>query len=486
MVSARQIAERLGNCGLPIHWRGEPPAKFDGLAADSRRVEPGFLFVAIRGSGVDGHAFVGEAQVAGARGAVVERIVSGVRIPQIVVPDSRLAAAHLASLFEADPGERLHLVGVTGTNGKTTTTWIVRHLLSELGPSVALGTLGTIDASGERHKGDLTTPEPIQLMATLHGIADQGIRFLAMEVSSHGLDQRRVDALQFEAAVFTNVTREHLDYHRDMEEYRLAKLRLASLVGPEGVCVVNADEPAWRGRFFDHRRVVRFGLSDGADLRAVDPTHDSSGSRWRLQSPYGDATVVLPLVGEFNILNALGAAGAALELGVPLSSLVERLGTVPQVPGRMEILRREPALVVRDYAHTPDAIAGVMRTLTDLAGGRIIVVFGCGGDRDRGKRPLMGQAVHQNGGLAIVTTDNPRSEDPAEIARQIVSDLPAEGYEVVLDRAQAIARALELAGARDVVLLAGKGHERAQIIGEDVIPFDEAEVVADLLAGGVR
>ena len=483
MVSTREIAERLRECGLPLHWRGEPASDLTGLAVDSRHVKSGDLFCAVPGHESDGHSYVGQAEAAGASAALVERLVPDVKIAQFVVTNSRVAVSHLASLFQGDPGNDLHIVGVTGTNGKTTTTWIAHHVLGALGSAAGIGTLGVVDQKGLTEWGRMTTPGPVELMATLRGLVDDGIEYVAMEVSSHALDQRRVDALRYAAAVFTNVDRDHLDYHPDMVRYRGAKLRLADLVAADGVCVVNADDEAWKGQFTDRVHLVRFGLGQRADVRAVKRVHDLDGSRWTLKSPQGEAAVEFPLLGEFNILNALGAAAAALHLGLSPEGVADRLATVPQVPGRMEVLHREPTLVLRDYAHTPDAISLVLEALRILSDGKVLTVFGCGGDRDRGKRPLMGRAVAADADLAIVTTDNPRSEDPADICNQIVADLDAGSYEIVLDRAEAIGRALELAGDGDIVLLAGKGHEREQLIGDEVIPFDEADVVSSVLAG---
>jgi UDP-N-acetylmuramoyl-L-alanyl-D-glutamate--2,6-diaminopimelate ligase len=483
MVSTREIAERLRECGLPLHWRGEPAGHLTGLATDSRQVRAGDLFCAIPGTVEDGHSFVAQAEAAGACAVLVERLVPDIKIAQFVVSNSRVAVSHLASLFQGDPGTDLRTVGVTGTNGKTTTVWIAQHVLAELGPAAAIGTLGVIDQEGRATWGRITTPGPVELMATLRGLVDDGVEYLAMEVSSHALDQRRVDALRYDVAVFTNVDREHLDYHPDMERYRAAKLRLADLVAADGACVVNADDEAWEGQFTDRMRLVRFGLGRRAAVRAVKRVYDLAGSRWTLKSPRGEAEVELPLLGEFNVLNALAAAAAAMELGLAPEDVAGRLATVPQVPGRMEVLHREPTLVLRDYAHTPDAISRVLQALRAISNGKLIVVFGCGGDRDRGKRPLMGRAVTAAADFAIVTTDNPRSEDPVNICNEIVADLDPESYEIVLDRADAIGRAIERAGDGDIVLLAGKGHEREQEIGDEVIPFDEADVVSAVLEG---
>ncbi len=487
LVSTDEVEARLAGAGLEPRWTGSPPAGFAAVTQDSRRVEPESLFCAVPGLTVDGHAFVGEAEAAGAAAAVVEREVAGAGLPQLVVADARTALAHLAALFHGDPGRTVELTAVTGTDGKTTTAWILRHLLAEAAPSAAMGTLGVVGPEGERRPGDLTTPGPVETCRRLAALRDHGVRHVAMEVSSHALDQRRVDGLRFAAVVLTNLSREHLDYHRDMEAYRDAKLRALDLLRPGGAPVINADEPAWAGA--DVADAVTYGRSPGADVRAREVRREEGGSRWILSAGGEEAEVRLPLPGDFNVHNALAASAAALAAGRPLGAVARRLGEVPQVPGRMEVLSRGPCLVVRDYAHTPDALRRALAQLRP-ASGRLIVVFGCGGDRDRGKRPLMGRAAAGAADLAVVTADNPRSEDPAEIARQVVEGIErargegADGrHEVVLDRREAIARALEVAGPADVVLLAGKGHEDYQQYGEERVPFDEAEIVRELTSG---
>lgn len=501
VIPTRSIETRLGNRALEPRWRGEPPAGFSALVLDSREARPGVLFCAIAGAHHDGHDFVAAAGRAGALAAVVERPVPGggleAGFPLLQVTDTRAAAAHLASLFHGDPGAELRLVGVTGTNGKTTTTWILRHLLEELGPAGALGTLGTVTPDRRVHPGSLTTPDPQQLIAALSDLRDAGTESVAMEVSSHALDQRRPDALRFRAACFTNLSREHLDYHGDMGTYLEAKLRLVELVAPEGVCVVHAAEPAWEPVRERARRtgvrVASFGAavdggSDGAeapaDVCAAEVHHEAGGSRWRLESAAGAADVRLPLPGDFNVQNALGAAAIALDLGLDPETVAARLGSVPPVPGRMEVLRREPSLVLRDYAHTPDSFERVLGSLRRRTPGRLFLVFGAGGDRDPGKRPIMGRIASEHCDLTFLTTDNPRSEDPAEIARQTAAEMDPARYEIQLDRERAIARALEAAGPDDVVVLLGKGHETYQIVGDRKLPFDEREIVGRLTAGG--
>ncbi len=482
-VSSEQVRERLDQVGLEPRWRGRAPASFADLTDDSRQVEPGALFCAVPGFRVDGHEYVEEAREAGASAAVVERELPAVDLPQLVVADARTAVAHLAALFHGDPARSLSLTGVTGTNGKTTTAWLVRHLLAARGPAAAVGTLGVVDAAGERIPGDLTTPPPITLARTLAGLAEDGVRRVAMEVSSHALDQRRVDGLTFENVVFTNLSREHMEYHPDMEAYRRAKLRAVDLLRPGGGCVVNADEPAWRDLDPGPGERVTYGLAADVDVRAEEVRADEGGSRFRLAASGGTAEVRLPLPGRFNVHNALAAAAVGLREGLDPGAVAERLAATPQIPGRMEVLRRSPSLVIRDYAHTPEALRRVLDTLRP-DDGRLLVVFGCGGERDVGKRPLMGKAAEEGAHLALITTDNPRSEDPAGIAEEVVAEMDPSSYEIVLDRREAIARALELAGPEDVVLLAGKGHETYQAMGDGKVPFDEPAIVAELTGRG--
>lgn len=475
-VSRRLVETRLDEAGLDPGWIGTPPPRFSGVTEDSRRVEPGALFCAVRGHTVDGHEFVAEAASAGAGAAVVEREVPGVDLPQLAVADTRRALAHLASLFHGDPARGLRLTAVTGTDGKTTTAWLIRHLLADGESAASLGTLGVVGPSGERTPGDLTTPGAVETCRRLAALRDAGVRHVAMEASSHALAQRRVDGLAFDTVVLTNLTREHLDYHADMESYRQAKLRALTLLRAGGACVLNADEPAWSDVEAAER--TTYGRSAGADVRALDVRREEGGSRWRLAAGDEEVAVRLPLPGGFNVDNALAAAAVALRAGRSVGAVARRLGAASQVPGRMEILARRPSLVVRDYAHTPDALRRVLDELRPLDG-RLVVVFGCGGERDRGKRPLMGRAA-ADADLAVVTTDNPRSEDPADIAREVVEGMEGAEHRVVLDRRDAIAAALEATGPGDVVLLAGKGHEDYQDLGDERIPFDEAAIVREL------
>ncbi len=452
-----------------------------GISADSRSVAPGMVYVAVRGSQADGHQFVPEAIRRGAVAVVVER-PTGAAVPELIVEDARRAALALGRFWHDDPGRQLTLVGVTGTNGKTTTTALVRHLLNASATAGSIGTLGAFDGAGApvpSTAGTLTTPGPIDLQATLAQLVGRGVTHVAMETSSHSLDQGRLDGLSFGVGVFTNLTRDHLDYHATMEAYLAAKLRLDSLLGPDGVQVVNGDDPAWRALPSGRRRLT-FGIGGAADIRSEELELGNAGTTFRLVTPMGRAVVRLPLLGEFNVANALAAAAAALGLEQALDEIVDRLGAAPQVPGRMERLATEPAVILRDYAHTPDALERALAALRPLTPGRLLVVFGCGGDRDRGKRAVMGRIAVSLADLAIITSDNPRTEDPEQIIDEVEQGMGSVPHERLADRREAIAAALRRAGPGDTVLLAGKGHETYQVIGTEKVPFDERAIVATL------
>ncbi|MDH5284918.1 MAG: UDP-N-acetylmuramoyl-L-alanyl-D-glutamate--2,6-diaminopimelate ligase, partial [Gemmatimonadota bacterium] len=432
--------------GLLIDAPATLPA-VSGVTTDSRVVTPGVVYVAVRGSQADGHRFVPEAVRRGAAALVVEQEV-GSSLPEVRVVDSRRAALTLGRHWYGDPGSRLTLVGITGTNGKTTTTALVRHLLNASSGAGSIGTLGAFDGRGvpvESTAGSLTTPGPIDLQATLAGMLERGVATVAMETSSHSLDQGRLDGLGFAAGVFTNLTRDHLDYHGTMESYLAAKLRLDALLGLEGIQVVNADDPAWGALPASHRRIT-FGFGPAAEVRAVEMQLHHAGTTFRLTTPLGEGTVRLPLLGEFNVANALGAAACAIGLRRPLGEVCQRLEGAPQVPGRMERLAEHPAVVLRDYAHTPDALQRALAALRPLTPGRLIVVFGCGGDRDRGKRPVMGRIAATMADLAIVTSDNPRTENPDSIIADVERGMGSVAHGREADRRAAIAAALAAAG----------------------------------------
>jgi UDP-N-acetylmuramoyl-L-alanyl-D-glutamate--2,6-diaminopimelate ligase len=454
------------------------------LTADSRDVRPGALFIAVRGSQSDGHRFVPDAVARGAVALVVESRQPAA-VPQLVVTDARLAAIALARAWHGDPAASLVLIGITGTNGKTTTTGLVRHLFNAAGTAGSIGTLGAYDGTGQdvpSTAGNLTTPGPVDLQATLATLVARGCTHVAMEASSHSLDQGRLDGLGFAAGVYTNLTRDHLDYHGTMEAYLAAKLKLSTLLRAGGVEVVNADEPAWCD-LPAHRPRVTFGRrSPDADVRAVREELDALGSRFTIEGRFGTADVRLPLLGDFNIENALAAAATALGLGEPLARVAERLCAAPQVPGRMELVSEQPCAVLRDYAHTPDALERALRTLRPLTRGRLIVLFGCGGDRDRGKRPIMGRIASELADLVVATSDNPRTEDPEAILDDIMAGMGTDGQRLrISDRRLAIATALSTAHPGDTLLLAGKGHETYQVIGTTKHPFDERAIVREAL-----
>ena len=488
--STAAVVDALERAGLLVALRGELPATAAGITDDSRAVVPGGLFVALRGWASDGHDFLGAAAERGAAAAVVED-ASRSELPALVVRDGRRAAAVAAAAAFREPARALRLVGVTGTNGKTTTAGILRHLFDAPERRAAsIGTLGVLVGSEGVELpggGGLTTPGPVELQRVLRALVDRGVGTVAMEVSSHSLEQRRVEGLAFEAGVFTNLTRDHLDYHGTMEAYLTAKALLVAQIGPGGAAVINADDDAW-GALPAAPRTLRF--SAGARVADVYPRRvrfGPRGSEFTLHAPEtAPCKVRLPLIGDFNVANAVGAAAAAIALGVPLDGVAERLGTVPQVPGRLELLAERPT-VLRDYAHTPDALERALDAVRPFATGRLIVVFGCGGDRDRGKRPEMGAIAERKADLAILTSDNPRTEDPERILDDVESGMRRSNHERVEDRRAAIERALGVAGEDDVVVLAGKGHETYQIRGTTKLPFDEKEIVHDVMtqmAGG--
>ena len=480
-VSVKEIKAALADRGLLESASNELPDQATGISDDSRKVSPGDLFIAVRGWNSDGHDFLDAAREKGAIAAIVED-PARTTLPSLVVREGRRAAAVASATAYGDPARGLRMLGVTGTNGKTTTTSIMRHLFDDGDcSSASIGTLGVLVGSdGEVLPGGsgLTTPGPVELQRVLRALADRGVQAIAMEVSSHSLDQRRIDGLVFDVAVFTNLTRDHLDYHGTMEKYFEAKARLLDYLKPEGTAVLNADAPEWRS-LETSSQTLTFGAEESADIQAEDVRFTSEGSEWRLVTPRGSASVVLPLIGDINIENALAAAAAAFALGQEPAVIARRLATVPQVAGRLEIISRRPT-VLRDYAHTPDALERTLKTARAFTRGKLIVVFGCGGDRDKGKRPLMGEIAERDADCAIVTSDNPRTEDPDAIIDDIEAGMRSSKHERVTDRLSAIQRAIDLAEEGDIVLLAGKGHETYQIRGTTSYPFDEREIVKEM------
>jgi UDP-N-acetylmuramoyl-L-alanyl-D-glutamate--2,6-diaminopimelate ligase len=481
-INVERMRDALEAHGLLVAVRGNLPAQATGISDDSRSIEPGGVFIAVRGSSSDGHDFLDAAASRGAVCAIVED-PARTQLPALVVKRGREAAARAATVAFGNPAEHLTLIGVTGTNGKTTTTSILRHLLDQDAPgsSASIGTLGVlIGSNGDvlPGGGGLTTPGPVELQRILRALVDGGVRVVTMEVSSHSLDQRRIDGISFDAAVFTNLTRDHLDYHGTMEAYFAAKARLLDYLTPDGLVIVNADASEWAS-LHPPRAPLTFAVQRQADVRAESVRYTARGSEWRLVTSQGAAEVRLPLIGDVNVQNALAAAATAFAVGLSPSKIVSRLATVPQVPGRLEIISTQPT-VLRDYAHTPDALERALASARAFTRGRLIVLFGCGGDRDRGKRPLMGAIAERGADAVIVTSDNPRTEDPDHIIDEIVSGMHASKHERITDRHAAIERAIGIAGEGDTVLLAGKGHETYQIRGTVSYPFDEKEIVREI------
>ncbi len=432
------------------------------LAYDTRSVAPGALFFCVPGERVDGHDFAADAFARGAVGLVVERPLD-LDVPQLVVPDARVAMAEAADEFFGRPSEELVVAGVTGTNGKTTTTFLLYSVLEAAG--MRPGLLGTVECriGGEVRPAVRTTPEAIDIQRTLREMLDAGDRSCVMEATSHGSELRRLDRIRFDALVFTNLTQDHLDFHGTMERYFEAKRRLF-LQGSPPAAINSAGE--WGRRLLrDRPDALTYGFAPDAQI-----------------GPDALDGVELKLRGRFNVENALGALAAARLLGVDEEAIVRGLEAVPGVPGRFESVDEGQLFeVVVDYSHTPDSLENVLRAARDLTEGRVVCVFGCGGDRDRGKRPVMGGIASRLADVPIVTSDNPRSEEPEAIIEEIVAGMEP-GAEIDPDRRSAIARAIELAEPGDVVVIAGKGHEQGQEFKEGrKVPFDDREVAREAL-----
>ncbi len=448
-----------------------PPVDIAALAYDNRKVEPGTLFFCVRGFTRDGHDFASDAIQRGAAALVVDHPL-GLGVAEVVVEDVRAAMAPAAARFHRDPTARLKMVGVTGTNGKTTTCFLVRDLLEAGG--IRTGLLGTVTSfvGGEERPTVRTTPEAIDLQCTFAEMADAGDRACAMEVSSHALELGRADCIRWDVAVFTNLSQDHLDFHPSMEDYFRAKRRLFE-AARDAVKVVNVDDEYGRRLAFEHPDAITYSLADALELET-----DFSGSRFVLDG----VRMRTPHPGPFNVLNALAAIHAARALGVEDRVIAPALARAGRVPGRFEpVDEGQDFAVIVDYSHTPDSLENVLKAARELAGqARVICVFGCGGDRDRAKRPLMGRIASEWADRAIVTSDNPRSEEPEEIIREVIAAMPDPEWTV--DRREAIDRAIAGAGPGDVVVVAGKGHEQGQeFAGGRKVPFDDVEVAREAL-----
>lgn len=473
------VADVLRSAGLLTEARGPGDVALYGVCQDSRSVRSGDLFFAWNGVDRDGHDFVGDAVRGGAVAAIVERPLD-LDVPQLVVSNARRAAAIAATAVVGNASDRLFTVGITGTNGKSTTALIVRHLLERRGPAAALGTLGLVDADGVRPGTEgLTTPGPVQVAVWLWELAEGGMKAVVMEASSHALDQHRVDGVEFDVGVFTNLSRDHLDYHRDFAGYLGAKSRLVHLVSTDGTLVVNRDDRTWDELDTHGRSVRTFAVDADADVRAENLVAGPAGSSFDLVLDGERARVDLPLLGRYNVENALAAAATAAAAGLGISEIADGLCTVPQVSGRLEAVITEPYTVLIDFAHTPDALDGALSAARALTAGRLIVLFGAGGDRDSTKRRPMAEAVARFADVVILTSDNPRTEDPEAILDDLAEGLSERDFVRMVDRRAAICHALEIAQAGDTVVLAGKGHETYQVIGTEKRPFDERLIVSE-------
>ncbi len=451
-----------------------------GIAYRSDAVRAGDAFFAIRGFAHDGHEFASDAVGRGASMLVVERPVS-VDVPQVVVADTRVALARTSSAFYGEPSRALEVVGITGTNGKTTTTYILDSILRRSGRTTGL--IGTVETriADESRRAGRTTPESADLQALFAEMRDRGVSGVSMEVSSHAIDLHRVDGISFAVAAFTNLTQDHLDYHHTVEEYASVKRRLFEEF-EVGRRVVNVDDPMGATMASELGVECTVGRGAAADVRAVSEMLGPLGSEFTLVTESGDARVRLPLAGAYNVSNALVAAGCALSLGIELSTVVRGLESSPQVPGRLErVDAGQPFAVIVDYAHTPDSLEKAIAAVKAVTRGRVIVVFGCGGDRDPEKRSLMGRAAGLHADHVIVTSDNPRSEDPVGIILQIEDGLrdTTSSWEAEVDRRAAIARAICQAEDGDSVLIAGKGHEDYQVFADRIVHFDDREVAVE-------
>jgi UDP-N-acetylmuramoyl-L-alanyl-D-glutamate--2,6-diaminopimelate ligase len=497
-----ELGELLTASGVAADLRGESTVEIRELAYDSRRVSSGTLFFCFAGEKTDGHDFAAAAVEAGAAALVVERPLD-LDVPQARVEDARAAMAPIAAAFNGDPTSELTVIGITGTNGKTTTAFLVRHLLEAAGRRCGL--LGTVRqvVGGQVEEVERTTPEAIDLQRTFDRMLEAGDMACAMEVSSHALVLHRADAIDFSVKVFTNLSQDHLDFHADMEDYFAAKRLLfsgeggAPLIELEGgVSVLNLDDAYGRrlaeelssgsGSGSGGECITYSAAGAAAHLSARGVSFDQTGARFLCLSPEGELEIETPLPGDFNVSNALAALAVAHALGLDLRKSARALASAEQVPGRFESIDEgQPFGVIVDYAHTPDSLENVLAAARRLTAGRLICVFGAGGDRDADKRPLMGRAGAELSDVAVVTSDNPRSEDPGAIIEQIRAGIPEDPHAEVLveaDRRAAIATGLGRAGEGDTVVIAGKGHEQGQEFEDGrKVPFDDRDVAREEL-----
>jgi UDP-N-acetylmuramoyl-L-alanyl-D-glutamate--2,6-diaminopimelate ligase len=458
-----------------------------GISCNSEDIAPGYLFVAISGQKVDGHNFIEQAIAKGARALIIQRdIPLKNKLAKIKVKDSRLALASVCAAFFHYPAKQLKVIGITGTNGKTTVSYIIEKILAEANfPAAVLGTIN-YRIGNKKYQALNTTPRADRLQAFLHQSACAKFKYAIMEVSSHALDQHRVEGVDFSTAIFTNLSHEHLDYHRNLEDYFSCKLRLFEGLDKDAWAIINLDQPyAERIAKRIRSKCLTYGIEQPAQCRAVDLRLEGEKSRFRAITPFGNLDIESPLVGRYNVYNILAAISAALVEGIDPADIREALKTVAAIPGRLEgVDCGQNFSVYIDYAHTADALKQVLSNLKELKKGRTILVFGCGGDRDKAKRSLMGETACCLSDFVFITSDNPRSEDPGEIITDIIQGIDKEinNYKVVLDRQQAIFEALSFAQKYDTVVIAGKGHESRQIFSDKTIYFNDRKVAEEILS----
>lgn len=466
--------------------------KIRSLVYDSRKAVKGTAFVALRGTKVDGHDYIAAAIENGASAIIAETAPpDDATVPWVHVRDSRSAMAKMAATLERNPADQLLVSAVTGTNGKTTTAFLLHHLLNHA--HLRCGLMGTVvyDVGGQLKPSTHTTPESVELQGLLKSMVKNGCRAVALEASSHALEQHRMDAVKIDAAIFSNLTQDHLDYHGTMDAYFESKARLFEMASPKGKLIINADD-VWGRRLIDKYKnsenLVTYGLSVATNYRAVNPRYDLTGTTFELEFKGRTLLVRIPLIGQFNVYNSLAALAAVHALGCNLRDSVAAMKNAPQVPGRMERVTPDNHgfHVFVDYAHTPDGLINALSTARALRPERIITVFGCGGDRDRMKRPLMAKAVEDHSDICILTSDNPRTEDPQKIMQDARAGFVKKAYALIENREEAIHTAIKGARTGDIIVIAGKGHENYQDIQGVKYPFDDRKIARKLVDREIR
>ncbi len=482
-----KLRQLIAGLAAPVA-SGSLDAEIAGIVSDSRKAGPGLAFAAIRGHAADGHQFIPKAIEAGAAAIIAETAPpADAAAPWVHVRNSRIALAEMAAAFHGHPARNLKISAVTGTNGKSTIAFLIHYLLNAA--HVRAGLLGTMfyDLGGELAPATHTTPDSLDIQGLLAKMRDNGCKAVSMEVSSHALHQDRAHGLHFDAAIFTNLTQDHLDYHGTMEEYFRAKTRLFQAVADQGdgQMIINADD-AWgrklASQFESTGRITKYGYSSSSDFKATNVRYDLAGTSYELDARGRSFLVRLPLIGDFNVYNSLAVIAAAHALGLNLRESIHQLKDAPQVPGRLErVTNKEGFQLFVDYAHTPDAIVNVLRTLRALKPKRIITVFGCGGDRDKTKRPKMARAAEDGSDICVLTSDNPRTEDPLAIMADARKGFTRSGHIEIPDRKAAIRTAIENVCAGDIILIAGKGHEDYQDVKGKKHPFDDRKIARGII-----